>query len=224
MLISLKHRFIFIANLKTASSSIELSLRPHCEIAIPQTGYGKHLSFAEIEGRFPWVFRYVDRKDFFVFGVLRDPVDYVLSIYNSHRKPEFVGYTHYTGNKTFLEFYDDWIRRRSWQLDQQYKRFLDQNGKMSLDYLLDYNSLNEQWGKFCRVLGLPPLNLGRYNRSPEGLGRADLSDAMIDRIYDRFSGDYELMMACAGFVEANGAQAMPTLPVAAGTPVTDTAR
>jgi len=30
-------------------------------------------------------------KSFFVFGVIRDPVDYLLSLYNSHQKPAFDG-------------------------------------------------------------------------------------------------------------------------------------
>jgi hypothetical protein len=143
MLISLKHKFIFVANLKTASSSIEICLRPFCEIAIPQTGYGKHSTLAEMERRFPWVFGYIQRPDFFVFSVLRDPVDYIVSIYNSHKKKEFIGFTHYTDDKTFNEFYDSWKERRSWQLEPQSRRFVDSSGCVSIDYILDYDSLND---------------------------------------------------------------------------------
>jgi hypothetical protein len=211
MLISLQHQFIFIANLKTASSSIEMSLRPFCEIAIPQTGYGKHASFAAIERRFPWVFKYVKREEFFVFGVLRDPVDYVLSIYNSHKKPDFIGLPHYTGDKPFPEFYDAWKRRRSWQLEPQSKRFMDSKGSFAADYVLDYEHLNEQWSMFCRVLGVPDVALGHYNRSPEGLGRLDLAPSMIDRLYEDYAVDYECLCACAGFVEAGRSDPLPRL-------------
>ena len=31
-------------------------------------------------------------EDFFVFGVVRDPVDWLLSLYNSHSKPDFDGH------------------------------------------------------------------------------------------------------------------------------------
>lgn len=200
MLISLKHRFIFVANLKTASSSIEICLRRFCEVAIPQTGFGKHSTFAEIEERFPWVFRYVRRENFFVFGVLRDPVDYVLSIYNSHTKTDFIGQRHYTGDVPFGAFYEDWKARQSWQLHPQITRFIDSKGNFALDYLLDYNALADQWPYFCRLLDVPHVALERYNASPEGIDRLDLSDAMVDRIYDDFDMDYTVLRECAGFV------------------------
>lgn len=199
MLISLKHRFIFVANLKTASSSIEICLRPFCEIAIPQTTYGKHLTLAQMEARFSWIFEHVKRQDFFVFGVLRDPVDYVISIYNSHQKKEFIGFPHYTGDKSFEEFYESWTARQSWQMQPQSRRFVDINGDMSVDYLLDYNSLNDQWMNFCLVLGVPASTLGHHNLSPQGLSRNDLPDRMIDRIYGDFEEDDACLRFCAGF-------------------------
>ena len=42
MLLSLAHKFLFVANVKTASSSIEATLAPLAEIAIGETRFGKH--------------------------------------------------------------------------------------------------------------------------------------------------------------------------------------
>lgn len=52
MLISLRKKFIFVANLKTASTAIEKQLRSVCEVAILQTRFGKHHGLDEIEKRF----------------------------------------------------------------------------------------------------------------------------------------------------------------------------
>lgn len=41
MLLSLSRRFIFVANLKTASTSIEACLRPFSENCIARTDFGK---------------------------------------------------------------------------------------------------------------------------------------------------------------------------------------
>src|SRR5437762_13673078 len=89
MLLSLSHKFLFVANVKTASSSIERALRSKAEIAISETRFGKHENLSVISRTFAWVRQYVPDPEFFVFGVIREPVDWVLSLYNSHSKAQF---------------------------------------------------------------------------------------------------------------------------------------
>jgi hypothetical protein len=48
----------------------------------------------------------------FVFGVIRDPVDYVVSLYNSQQKPAFIGHPNYTGDISFEIFWDTWSNDR----------------------------------------------------------------------------------------------------------------
>ncbi len=47
MLLSLTKKFLFIANLKTASTSIERVLNGHCELRLTHSPFGKHQTFAE---------------------------------------------------------------------------------------------------------------------------------------------------------------------------------
>jgi len=89
MLLSLNKKFLFIANLKTASTSIERVLAPHCELRLTQSNHGKHQSFVEIAERFRWLLGVANVEDLFIFGVIRDPVDFVISLYNSHKREQF---------------------------------------------------------------------------------------------------------------------------------------
>src|SRR5436309_11373731 len=89
MLISLSHQFIFVANLKSASSSIERALGPDAEFRAIKTNWGKHDDLSTISKKFKWIKRYVPAQDFFIFGVMRDPVDFILSLYNFHTRSTF---------------------------------------------------------------------------------------------------------------------------------------
>ena len=51
--------------------------------------FGKHQRFSEVETRFAWMLDLFDPDKLFVFGVMRDPVDYMISLYNSHTDPKF---------------------------------------------------------------------------------------------------------------------------------------
>ena len=91
MLLSLSHKFIFVANLKSASTAIESAMGDKAEIKLSATKFGKHDGLSAISNKFAWIKRYIPYEEFFVFGVIRDPVDYLLSLYNSHQKPAFDG-------------------------------------------------------------------------------------------------------------------------------------
>lgn len=82
-LISHKHKFIFLANQKCASTSIHEFLRPHSDKAftiwIYQKPLGTHSTAAEVK-------RYMDRRgykweDYFVFTTIREPFSRIKSCY-----------------------------------------------------------------------------------------------------------------------------------------------
>jgi hypothetical protein len=209
MLLSLSRRFIFVANLKTASTSIEACLRPFSEICIPSTRFGKHEPLAKIEERFSWAFDYIGRANFFVFGVIRDPLDYVLSIYNSHQKPAFLNQPSYTGGIAFEDFYSRWRSRGNWQLAPQYERFLNAKGEYALDYLLNLDDVPTQWPQICKVLDLPEKELRNLNVSPTGASRAMVDPGLAAQIYRDYATDDLLAKEFTGFTACRGKLALP---------------
>ena len=189
MLLSLNRRFIFVANLKTASSAIEAALSPKADIRFTQTQFGKHDPLSVISQKYAWVKRYVPYEDFYVFAVIRDPVDHLLSLYNSHQKDEFNGKVHSTKNMSFDEFLDVWCGR-SWQAKPQHQRFVDTHGRFKLSHLVLYEDLADEFGQICTRLKLGWIELGRKNPSPAVLTRDDLTSAQVAQVKSRYAEDY----------------------------------
>lgn len=195
MLLSLTKKFLFVANLKTASTAIERVLAPHSELRLTQSQFGKHQSFAEFAERFRWLLGVAGIEDLFIFGVIRDPVDFVLSIYNSHRREQFKDNPRlYTGDMDFARFVAQWVPRNADQLKNQYLRFVSTEGRLITNLLISYDELDAGLEVVANRLGVPELlKLPRANTSPQGLVREQLTQEQIDWVEARFRKDREFI-------------------------------
>jgi hypothetical protein len=196
MLLSLTKKFLFIANLKTASTSIERVLNGHCELRLTHSPFGKHQTFAEFAERFRWMMQLTNVEDLFVFGVIRDPVDFVLSLYNSHKREQFKDNPRlYTGDMDFARFQAQWVPRNADQLKNQYLRFVSAEGRLITNLLISYDKLDEGLAMVAEKVGVPDLTkLPRANTSPDGgAKRSDLTKEQIDWIELRFKRDREFI-------------------------------
>ena|ERR1700749_1892086 len=192
MLLSLSQKFIFVANLKAASTAIENLLGGKCEVCITETRFGKHDGLSQISQKFSWVERHVPYKDFFVFGVVREPVDYLLSLFNSHRKPDFDGERQSTKDMSFDDFLEIWCAR-SWQARPQAERFTDRHGRFQMSHLIDMAQLDREFPQICARLGRDPVVVERDNSSPPALRRSDLMARQIERVRELYHMDYDLL-------------------------------
>lgn len=197
MLISLTGGFLFIANLKTASSSIERMLGPVSDIAIRHTHIGKHQPLEGIERRYAWLFKQVPIDSLVVFGVMRDPVDYLISLYNSHQKPAFAGGPISTVGVDFDRFVDEWSIK-SWQADLQ-KRMFTRRGEIGIDVLIDFAELAPQLQTLQQHLGLDAAMV-HVNESPNIIARSDVSPRARALIDDRYAPDFAFHRQYAGRV------------------------
>ncbi|HKO18628.1 MAG TPA: hypothetical protein VJU82_07060 [Acidobacteriaceae bacterium] len=191
MLLSLTHRFIFVANLKSASSAIERALGPHAEFRVSQTKFGKHDDLSTISRKFAFTKRYVKPSEFFVFGVVREPVDFVLSLYNFHTLESFSGKAHSSKGVPFEEFWNGWCSR-SWQARSQHPRFIDKRGRLRVSHIIDFAQLASEFPKICERIGVT-AKLPKANVSPPILKRSDLSPQQIEDIKQRYADDYEFL-------------------------------
>jgi len=195
MLLSLTKKFLFIANLKTASTSIERVLGTYSEIRLSQSRFGKHQSFAEFAERFRWILNLANVNDLFIFGVMREPVDYVLSLYNSHRVEQFRSSPKlYTGNMDFTQFIAEWVPKNVDQLRPQHSRFTSAEGRLVTNLLISFQKLEAGMEMVADRLQVRELlSLPKTNPSPTGIGRADLTREQIAWINARFERDREFM-------------------------------
>jgi hypothetical protein len=191
MLISIRHNFVFIANLKTASTSIEAVLRPFSDITNTYTATGKHDGYQDIARKFSWLFEKRPLAGFCIFGVVRHPVDYVLSVYNSHAKAAFDGKPASTRNIPFDKYWYEGHDTK-WQLTAQSARFLDADGKVAADYVIDFATVSAEFRALLLRMKVKG-DLGHLNESPSVVTRRDLSATTIRSIEDAFAADMVLL-------------------------------
>jgi hypothetical protein len=192
MLIGLDRKFIFIANLKTASSAIEQTLKPLSEISITEAPFDKHMPFSSIEYLFSWTFDVIPRQQFMIFGVMRNPVDFVLSLYNSHTHKSFrIVFPHiYTGGMNFDRFLAEWCEKNREQLVPQYTRFLDRNGAIAANFVIAYDQLPKGLRHVASCIGAPQLlRMPMVNVSNRRLRRGDLTKQQFAWISQHFADD-----------------------------------
>lgn len=190
MIISVEKKFIFVANLKAASTSIESALRPHGDIVVRRSELGKHLSFSGIENRFKWLFDVIGKNDFFKFGVIRDPLDYSVSLFKSHRDKKFLEIPDlYAGDMNFDDFLETWVPKNRGQFQPQTIRFKDRSGSFALDYLVLYENLSTEFPRVMNKIGISDIKLPRMNVSPTD--NVDISGDAKKYIEKFFSSDYE---------------------------------
>jgi hypothetical protein len=195
MLISLEHRFVFVANPRCASTAIETVLRPWADIAITRTAFGKHDPLAAIAQRFAWVFDLVPRERFVVFGVMRDPAEHLASLWRFHAAPEFRGEPSWTGAMDFETFLAEWVPANPWQASPQWERFCDASGRFALDWLVDFARLDGQWPMLLQAIGLPAMDLPVANASAAA---APIDPATRARVAADRALDLHLLRGFAG--------------------------
>jgi hypothetical protein len=191
MLISISNRFVFVAMLKAASTAIESKWRAHADIAISLAPFGKHLTVSQIAERFAWLFADVSLSKFFVFAVMRDPVDYMLSLYNSHCNPAFAAEPRlFIGNRSFAEFLDSWAAANADQVRPQHERLLDKEDRVAVDYVISYENLAQGLETVARRVGIGPVGpLAAENKSFGKLRRTDLRRQELEWIQRTYRRD-----------------------------------
>ena len=208
MLIGLEKRFVFIANSKAASTSVEKVLSPLSEIIVAGTPQRKHMFLREAITAYDVLFGQpgYGPESFFKFGILRDPIDWVHSWFR-YRKGNKVESPLPEG-MSFAEFWaaNDWTKflapgRRRLQRDF----FTDAAGRVIADFIIPYDDLDAQFARVCDRLGvkrpLPRENVSRLRSDDE-----PIPDALRDEMRAFYAEDYDLL---ARLPEINAASLPP---------------
>lgn len=152
------------------------------------------MSYPEMKNKFPWVFDKVPRERFVVFGVVRDPLDWLTSMYHLHAKPRFADQPHYTGDMCFSRFLDEWCEKNRWAVVPQSSRLKNSSGSLEADVVIPLEYLNEGIRFISKKVGLSQADdLPTLNARGADL-RAPLVDASMRRmIEERYAEDYSLL-------------------------------
>ena len=209
MLISYRHRFIFIHVYKVAGSSVFNALRTYAEEP-GQPLAARVLRPFGIKLRRPldWAYREKDFADhvrardvrerltpavyrrFYSFAFVRNPWDWLVSLYHymldseTHPQHEFA-------RKTFASFdeYVEWKVANDVKLQKTF--VTDEQGRTIVDCVGRIENLRDDFGAICRRIGIR-ADLPHVNRSRHADYRGYYSDRTRSLVADAFGEDIEL--------------------------------
>ena len=155
MIISHKYKFIFIKTLKTAGTSIEVFLSPHCgeediltpiqphvspHVARNHAGFAAHMPAFHARERVPpevW-------DGYFKFCVERNPWDKTLSHFHMLR--------HRSGGRLSLQ---EFLSSPNSPFPINFPLYMDPGGNVIVDRVLRYENLTNELDEVFRMLGIP---------------------------------------------------------------------
>ena len=203
VIVSHRHRFIFFAVPRTGSHAIRGALQPHlgeedwqqqvltARLLSPapqlaRIGHG-HITPQQAHAGLPepvW-------QEYFKFAIVRNPYDrFVSACAFLHRDNPL-----YPGNE--LIFGRHAMReeqfRRHMLLRPQVEMLLDESGRLAMDFIGRYETLDESFAQACRMAGLPDLALSRINASERPAWRVCYDAPLLETVTEFYRGDFDLL-------------------------------
>lgn len=194
MLIGIEKKFLFVANTKTASTSIEKVLVPHSDVVMQGNSELKHSPLAEGRAAHRDLFERAEGgwDSYFKFGVMREPFDWISSWFRYRRGNQVE--SPLPLEMTFADFWarKDWNLFRGPQKEKNLQRrmFVDAEGKVLADVIIPYHRVAEYFPQICDQLGIP-RGLPRENVST--LREMDpIPEALHQEMLEHYAEDYVL--------------------------------
>jgi len=193
MLIGVARRFVFIANSKTASTSIEDALLPHTEVISTGHPERKHITMQQALRRYAFLFDQPDHApaSYFRFGVMREPIAWIMS-WHRYRLGNQVA-APLPPDTSFADFWhrNDWnITRSNGTPYGQAEMFTDDAGHPLVDVIIPHDDVGHVFPLICRGLGitatLPHRNASQIKTPP------DMPPHLEARIRAHYATDYRL--------------------------------
>jgi hypothetical protein len=189
MLIGVRKRFIFIASSKTASTSIEHALSNHAEIHRPGNSERKHVPWKKVRNQYSFLFNLPEYspETFFRFGVVREPVEWILSWYNYRRGNRI--HSPLPNDMTFEQFWagSEWLKKTS-----QKSKFIDNDGICRFDLIIPHEAVTKTFPVLMKKLKIPNVELPVKNESiGDKLSRSAIPSALITEINQYYQQDFD---------------------------------
>lgn len=193
MLISLRHRFVFVANTKAASSAIEAALRPYAEIHHGGNPARKHIALHAALREYADLFarQGMAPEHVFKFGVMREPIDWIGSWFRYRKRPG--ARAPLPRNMSFAEFWQqgDWNFRRNARPNLQRDRFIAPDGTLLADAIIPYHALEAHFSAICARLGVQ-ADLARRNVSRASAEAVRIPPWLRTELHEFYAQDYAL--------------------------------
>jgi hypothetical protein len=213
VIISHKHRFIFFAVPRTATHAVRQALRPHLgeddweqqalfgEQSIPVPGIAAighgHVSYQQLRACLPAEIL----SSYFKFGFVRNPFDrFVSTCFFLNRRND-----RFTGNE--VEFMRRAISNERFRqrvlARPQYRLLTDENDQLMMDYVGQYETLQESFDDICRQGGLVPSGLSHRNESRHRGYECYYDASLKESVVEYYRKDFQLFGYDAGKIAAD---------------------
>ena len=210
MLISVKNRFIFVANFESGSQAVEDALLSAAEIHRRGAKRGTHLFMRQAIPEYDFLFSQPETglQTFFKFGVMRDPANWIYALYRHKAglKANRVAFR----SKSFADFWQE--TRDSGEAAsnkrQQKDFFTRMKGGVLVDYLIPYENLVDEFAFICGHLGIA-ATLKLPVESPVDALSEPLTAEIRQEIRDFYAQDYALLDTLAE-INARGMERLVT--------------
>lgn len=201
MIVSHRHQFVFFAVPRTGTHAIRAALQPHlgpgdwqqqtltAQLRLPVPELAKvrhgHIGLREAEAELPVAVS----RDYFKFAVVRNPYDrFVSACAFMHRRNRA-----YVGNETFFR-HDALHRQKEHMLIRpQVELLVDAGGRLGMDYIGRYETLDESFREICSRAGLPETTLARVNSSVHAPYPTCYDDRLAKAVADFYGADFNLL-------------------------------
>lgn len=193
MLISVEKRFFFVANTKTASTSIEHALLPYADLYRGGTPARKHINLYNAMKTYPFLFEQKGYEfwRYFRFGVMRDPLDWISSWYRYRRGNQVQ--SPLPADMDFAGFWQakDWnIVRPNGLRHLQRQMFCGPKDKVLADLIIPYDQVEPMFARVCEGLRIP-APLPRKNVSNLQT-ESVIPNHLVDEVRAFYAEDYAL--------------------------------
>ena len=194
MLIGVRKRFVFVANTKTASTSIDFVLAAHAEIMRAGSPERKHMRLGDVAAEYWFLFNNpkFPFDSFFKFGVMREPISWINSWYRYRRGNNTA--SPLPADMTFEEFWrsGDWnTQRPGGKKYLQSNFFTDAAGKNLADVIIPYERMDDYIPQIFSALKVPHT-LPRKNVSQMRETPLQVSPEFLAEMREFYQPDYAI--------------------------------
>ena len=191
MLISLSKKLTFLAMPKAASTSIEMALFPHCDIAFINNPRVKHIRYRRYK-RF--ILPYIDQSGFGPLEttcLFRDPTDWLFSWYRYRSRDKIKAKPQSTANMSFDDFVSRYMAEdtSTYDIGRTSLFVIDHDGKPAVDHIYRYENL-PAYIKFLESRFEEKFDLEHLNESPKR--EFTLSAQLKTQLEEFLTPEYEI--------------------------------
>lgn len=213
MLLSIKHKFLFVHIAKTGGTSVRTSLqslrwRDPWYLPMFLCSRFSHLSGHRIGSKFPRHSKIIAAKEMlpaeffdslFKFSFVRNPWDLQVSSFHhiKRERPEYLfGHEDF---ESFMKFKFDPERAYQFHIDTslqlQSDYLIDLHGNLIVDFIGKYESLQEDFSKACHSIGIQGRTLPHKREAKDRKKdyRSYYSDATAELVATHFAQDIRLL-------------------------------